>query len=68
MASPDAERSPTDSFAFFFEKIQKPASVLLFFFEKKKRRKQQRGKNRTNPIASAGCLVPAIVGARTLYQ
>ena len=40
-ASPNAERSPTDS----------------SFFQKK-----------TNPIASAECLVPAIVGARTLYQ
>ena len=53
-ASPSAERSPTDSFQF---------RVSRFFFKEKKERKE-----RTNPIASADCLVPAIVGARTLYQ
>jgi|GEM_PF-3561601 len=50
-----------------------PIRVIFIFrsaFKKKSALPLGKGREKklTNPIASAGCLVPAIVGARTLYQ
>jgi hypothetical protein len=61
-ASPNAERSPTDSFSLLsLHKANHTFAYKVGFSTGWK-------KWRSNLIASAGCLVPAIVGARTLYQ